>query len=281
MRLMVTGAAGQLGSAIARSDAHDVVPFTRTQLDIGDESAVRQAVAAARPDAIVNCAAYNDVDGAERDAAGALLGNAFGVLYLARAARAAGATFVHYSTDFVFDGTHDRPYLETDEPAPMSTYGSSKLLGEWFANEAPDAYVLRVESLFGGPRAKSSIDKILASIQAGQPTRVFSDRTVTPSYVEDVVAVTEGILARRPEAGLYHCVNSGVTTWLGIAEEVARLLGREAKIVTVKLADVKLVARRPLYCALANGKLTAAGFTLPTWQDAVARYVALATERRS
>ena len=111
----------------------------------------------------------------------------------------------------------------------MSTYGSSKLLGEWFAAEAPGAYVLRVESLFGGPRAKSSIDKILASIQAGQPTRVFGDRTVTPSYVEDVASVTEGILDAPPPAGLYHCVNSGVTTWLGIARgsrAAARPAGR-------------------------------------------------------
>jgi len=281
MRIMVTGAAGQLGSALAqRAGSDTIVPFTRTQLDIGDQAAVQEAVAAARPDAIVNCAAYNDVDGAETDATGALLGNAFGVLHLARAAKAAGAAFIHFSTDFVFDGTHDRPYVETDQAAPMSTYGSSKLLGEWFAAEAPQAYVLRVESLFGGPRAKSSIDKILASIQGGHPTRVFGDRTVTPSYVEDVVSVTEGILARQPPAGLYHCVNSGVTTWLGIAEEVARLLGREADIVSVKLADVKLVARRPLYCALSNAKLAAAGFTLPSWQDALARYVAVATARQ-
>ncbi|MEO7272337.1 MAG: NAD(P)-dependent oxidoreductase [Vicinamibacterales bacterium] len=282
MRVMVTGAAGQLGSAVAqRHGDHLVVGFTRSQLDIGDEAAVRRAVASAEPDAIVNCAAYNDVDGGETNATGALLGNAFGVLYLARAARDAGATFIHYSTDFVFDGTAGRPYVETDQAAPMSTYGSSKLLGEWFASEAPEAYVLRVESLFGGPRAKSSIDKILASIQAGQPTRVFGDRTVTPSYVEDVVSVTEGILARRPPTGLYHCVNGGVTTWRGIAEEVARLLGREADIVSVNLADVKLVARRPLYCALSNEKLAAAGFELPSWQDALARYVALATHRQA
>ena len=277
MRVMVTGAAGQLGSALAqRRGGHTIVPFTRALLDIADQDAVQEAVSSARPDAIVNCAAYNDVDRAEKDATRALLGNAFGVLYLARAAKAAGATFIHYSTDFVFDGTHDRPYLEADQPAPTSTYGSSKLLGEWFAAEAPGAYVLRVESLFGGPHAKSSIDKILASIQAGQPTRVFADRTVTPSYVEDVVSVTEGILTRRPAAGVYHCVNSGVTTWLGIAEEVARLLGRSANIVSVKLADVQLVARRPLYCALSNEKLATAGFVMPSWQDALARYVALA-----
>src|SRR4029078_2650797 len=127
MRIMVAGAAGQLGSALAqRTGAHTIVPFTRTQLDIGDQPAFEAPVAAARPDAIVNCAAYNDVDGAETDATGALLGNAFGVLYLARAARDAGATLLHYSTDFVFDGTADRPYAETDQPAPMSTYGSSK-----------------------------------------------------------------------------------------------------------------------------------------------------------
>jgi dTDP-4-dehydrorhamnose reductase len=271
---MVTGAAGQLGSALVRRFAdHIVLALTRTELDIADEAAVRQAVELARPDVIVNCAAYNDVDGAERDAAAALQGNAFGVLFLARAAHAAGAVFVHYSTDFVFDGVADRPYVESDRPGPLSVYGGSKLLGEWFTAEAPRAYVLRVESLFGGPRAKSSVDRILDTMRAGRPTRVFTDRTVTPSYVEDVVSVTEALLDRRTAPGLYHCVNTGTTTWLGIAEEIARLLGAHAEIVPVSMAAVQLAARRPTYCALSNQKLREAGIVVPTWQDALARYI--------
>ena len=151
-RVLVTGAAGQLGSVIVgalRPDC-EVVPLARPDLDITDHRAVMDRVSAARPDAIVNCAAYNRVDQAEQDAVSALQVNAFAVRSLAQAAAAVGATLVHYSTDFVFDGTAERPYREDDPPNPGSVYAASKLLGEWFALEAPGAYVLRVESLFGG-----------------------------------------------------------------------------------------------------------------------------------
>jgi dTDP-4-dehydrorhamnose reductase len=279
-RVMITGAAGQLGSTLVAvlSRRYDVIAFTRAQLDIADEPAVLERVAAVAPDALINCAAYNNVDGAEDAAVDAIAGNALGVLSLSRAAAASSSLLIHYSTDFVFDGQADRPYGETDAPRPLSTYGSSKLLGEWFALEAPSAYVLRVESLFGGYPAKSSIDKILAGIENGQPVRVFSDRTVTPSYVGDVTAATEALLARQPAFGVYHCVNSGVTTWQGVAIEAARLLKKEAEIVPVASDTVKLRARRPRYCALSNEKLSTAGIAMPTWQDALARYVSLSRD---
>jgi dTDP-4-dehydrorhamnose reductase len=275
MRVLVTGAAGQLGRAIVeRFSATDtVLPFTRTDLDLTRGDEVTRVARAERPDVIINCSAYNAVDDAEDQVVEAFEVNAFAVLALTRAAKAAGACLVHYGTDFVFDGRADRPYLETDPPRPESNYARSKLLGEWFAEENPAHYVLRVESLFGGERAKSSVDRILDSIRTDQPVRVFTDRTVTPSYVEDVANATAELIARRPEPGLYHCVNSGTTTWLGIAEEAARLLGREPKLVPTRVADVPMRAKRPQYCALSNEKLQRAGIVMPAWQDALARYV--------
>jgi dTDP-4-dehydrorhamnose reductase len=273
MRVLVTGAAGQLGSTIVRRLSNrEVVALTRQQLDITDDTATLRAVEAARPDVIINCSAFNDVDGAEQQARTALEVNGFGVLALAHAARAVNATLVHYSTDFVFDGEAESPYVETDAPSPTSTYGASKLLGEWFARDAPRAYILRVESLFGGSPATSSIDKIIDAIAHRRPARVFVDRTVTPSYVEDVAAATEHLVG-APASGLYHCVNSGTTTWLGIGEEIARLVGIDAELVPVRMAEVRLVARRPKYCALSNEKLREAGIEMPTWQDALARHV--------
>ena len=275
-RVLVTGAAGQLGSTIVRrfSNTFDVTGLTRAELDLADAKAVLGAVEHHHPDVVINCAAYNDVEGAEDAAFAALTGNSLAVQALARATQATGALFIHYGTDFVFDGETDRPYRETDACRPLSTYGMSKLLGEWFALESPGAYVLRVESLFGGQPAKSSIDKILKAIEANQPVRVFSDRSVTPSYVDDVAVATERLLAIRPEPGVYHCVNSGVTTWLGIAQEIAGRMGRDAELVPVKSTEVKLKARRPVYCALSNDKLMAAGILMPTWQQAVAKYIA-------
>ena len=275
MKVVVTGAAGQLGGALAArfSASATVVPLTRHDLDITREADVLERLSRERPDVIVNCAAYNAVDAAEDHPVAALEGNAFGVLALARAARASDALLVHYGTDFVFDGTAGRPYGETDPPVPESHYGLSKLLGEWFAADAPRYYVLRVESLFGGLRAKSSIDRILDAIRRGEPVKVFVDRTVTPSYVPDVVEATARLLDLRPASGVYHCVNSGETTWQGLAEEAARLLGTAAELIPTRVAEVKLRAKRPQYCALANDKLRSAGLDMPSWQDALARHV--------
>src|SRR5947207_2218800 len=151
MRVAVVGALGQLGAAVVHElgGAHEVMPFDRAALDVTSDSAVAAAIDAVAPDAIVNCAAYNDVDGAEDHPVDALNVNAFAVRALARAAVACECALVHYSTDFVFDGRATEPYTETDEPNPRGAYAASKLMGEWFAADAPHAYVLRVESLFG------------------------------------------------------------------------------------------------------------------------------------
>jgi dTDP-4-dehydrorhamnose reductase len=275
--VMVTGAAGQLGEAMVAQlqPRHETVGFGRTDLDVTDLDHVLSAVSAVCPDVIVNCAAYTNVDGAEQDPATALEANAWAVRALARAAVEIDAVFVHFSTDFVFDGAIDRPYLETDTPNPRGAYAVSKLLGEWFAADAPAHYVLRVESLFGGPHARSSVDKILQNILAGREVRAFADRTVSPSYVEDVVRATSALLERRCPPGVYHCVNSGWTTWSGIARELAAIAGRpDAPIVDVMMGDAGLIAPRPKFAALDNAKLAAAGIEMPTWQDALRRYAA-------
>jgi dTDP-4-dehydrorhamnose reductase len=257
------------------SAAGVVCAMTRSELDITRDAEVARVFRDTRPDVVVNCSAYNHVDQAEDRASQALDVNAFGVLTLARAARATGAVLVHYSTDFVFDGETSRPYTESDPPSPQSNYGRSKLLGEWFAADAPSHYVLRVESLFGGRLAKSSIDRILDAIRQGHPARVFVDRTVTPSYVVDVAEATVKILQSRPAPGLYHCVNSGTTTWLGVAEEAARLLSLRPRLVPVEMASIPFPAKRPRYCALSNEKLREAGIHMPDWRNALARYVRL------
>jgi dTDP-4-dehydrorhamnose reductase len=273
---LIVGAAGQLGAAMADglSRQHEVVAMTRDDLDIGDTAATRDVVTAVCPDIIVNCAAFNEVDAAEHEPVAALTANAWGVRTLARLANELDATLVHYGTDFVFDGCTNRPYGEDDAPNPQSVYASSKLLGEWFATDAAKHYVLRVESLFGGPQARSSVDRILGALRNGSEVRAFSDRTVSPSYVADVVAATAALLDRHGPHGLYHCVNTGWTTWGALARELARLIGRpDAAIVDVQMSQAGLVAKRPQFAALSNDKLARAGVVMPTWQDALARYV--------
>ena len=278
MRVVVTGARGLLGAAIVREFRDgELHAFSHEQLDVADEPAVTSTVASISPDAIINCAAYNHVDQAERETEAALRVNAFGVLALARAARQAGAALVHYSTDFVFDGENDRPYVEEDRPNPRGIYAASKLLGEWFAADAARAYVLRVESLFGDPGPASvrrgSLGAIVDRIRAGAEVPVFVDRTVSPSYTEDIARATKLVLERRLPPGLYHCVNEGFATWAEVAGEAARLLGVSWKMKPLTLETVTMTAPRPRYCAMSPAKLAAAGVVMPPWEDALERYL--------
>ena len=279
MRVVVAGARGQLGAAIVHEFAprHEVVPLVREELDITDDRAVAAAMERLRPDIIINSAAYNDVDGAEDHPVDALNVNAFAVRALAASAAATNAIFVHYSSDFVFDGTALTPYTEADRPNPQSVYAISKLLGEWFAIDAPRWYVLRVESLFGrapgASPARGSMAGLVKKLMAGEETRAFADRTVSPTSVIDAAAATRQLVETAAPTGLYHCVNSGSCTWLELARELARQLGVEPRLVPIRLVDLSLRAQRPLYCALSNAKLLSAGVVMRTWQDALARYL--------
>ena len=280
MRIAVVGAGGQLGAAIAEecAAAHQTTTFTRAELDTTDDAAVAAAMARVRPDAIVNGSAFTDVDAAEDHPVDALNINAFAARALARASETHGAALVHFSTDFVFDGTATAPYTEQDRPNPRNVYAASKLLGEWFALEAARPYVLRVESLFGqsmrGPEPRGSVAGIVNTLMAGGTPKVFEDRTISPTYLIDAARATRRLLESGAPTGLYHCVNSGQCTWLEFARELARRMGVEPRFEPVKMADVALRAARPQYCALSNEKLRAAGIEMPVWQNAVERYAA-------
>ena len=287
MRVAIVGARGQLGAAVLEECApgHQTIGFARDDLDIADEEAVVAAMSQFRPDAIVNAIAYTDVDGAELHPVDALNANAFAVRTLARAAGATGAALVHYSTDFVFDGTAAAPYAETDRPNPRSVYAASKLLGEWFAADAARAYVLRVESLFGrtatGPAPRGTVATIVNTLRSGGSPRLFADRTVSPTYIADAARATRLLLESSAPPGLYHCVNSGCCTWLEFGRALAAGLGGDefvSRLVPVQMADVTLRAIRPRYCALSNAKLASIGIAMPSWQDALARYVAAETQ---
>jgi dTDP-4-dehydrorhamnose reductase len=276
MKVLVVGAAGQLGQAMAARLAAEqaVTRWTRDEIDLRQHQQLRERVRELAPSVIVNCAGYNDVDQAEQDQETALDVNAFVVGTLARAAADLDAVFVTYSTDFVFAGTATRPYTEEDRPEPQSAYAQSKLVGEWLAADARRHYVLRVESLFGGPKRRSSIDRIAAAVRAGEPAPVFVDRVVSPSFVADVVEASIHLVRTRAPFGLYHCVNTGHATWFDVGREIARLLGKtDQALKPIAVKDVALPASRPQYAALSNAKLAAAGFPMPAWQDAIARYL--------
>ena len=280
--VLVTGSSGQLGTAILNefSEWH-VAAHTHRTLEITDADAVSRAVADAKPDVIINCAGFNLVDDAESRPLDAFGVNAFAVRTLARAAEEHGAVLVHYGSDFVFaglDGPDTPPYDESVPPSPQSVYAASKLVGEWLALEAPRAYVLRVESLFGLPvdwkGRRGSLDTIVAGLEAGREIPVFTDRIVSPSYVVDIAAATRYLVEARAPFGLYHCVNSGHGTWYEVATEAATVLGVPARLKPITTTEARFAAARPRFCALSNRKLASAGFEMPTWRDALRRWLA-------
>lgn len=275
MRVVVLGANGMLGSATVpawREAGHDVLPLTRADVDVTLEDHVLDVLTGLQPDVIINCVAYNHVDDAEDQPSAALAVNSWAVRALARASMRCRATLVHYSTDFVFDGCTSRPYREDDPPNPQSVYGASKLLGEWMAAEA-GAVVLRVESLFGGNASRSTLDRMLESLRAGRPVSAFVDRTVSPSYVPDVVALTRRLVQAGIAPGVYHCVNAGYATWWQVATTLRDLAGVQTDVVAVRAADVPMKASRPAFAALSGQRLADRGFPLPTWRDALARHL--------
>jgi dTDP-4-dehydrorhamnose reductase len=296
MTVVVVGAAGLLGAGTVvewTTAGHVVRGLTRADLDVTDHPRVLAVIAGLAPDLVINCTAYNKVDDAEGEPTTALGINTWAVRSLAEAAGRAGAVFVHYSTDFVFDGDTDRPYTEEDSPNPQSAYGMSKLMGEWFAQTtsraprssgapqtarrlygAPTSYVLRVESLFGGNAARSSLDTMLRKMRAGESVTAFADRTVSPSYVPDVARATRMLVEQQAPGGTYHCVNSDMATWLDVALCVRELAGLpDAEVRGVPSASVNLRAKRPQFAAMSNAKLTSMGIRMPTWQDAVRRHL--------
>ena len=277
-RVLVTGASGRLGAALVQVFAdREVVSHTRASLDVTDLDAVRSVVAQVAPGLILNCAAFNDVDGAEERPTDALAVNAFAVRSLARAAENHQATLVHFGTDFVFDGTAKEPYGEDATPSPRSTYALTKLVGDWFALDAPQGFVLRVESLFGAVRGwmgrRGTLDAIVEGLEQGREVRVFTDRVVSPSYVDDVAGATKHLVDSHAKPGLYHCVNSGCATWYEVAQEAAQLLGVTPRLQPITLDQVPTKAARPRFCALANARLAETGYSMPPWQDALRRWL--------
>jgi dTDP-4-dehydrorhamnose reductase len=274
----VFGAAGMLGTATVpewRDHGYQVTALTHPDLDVTEASHVDAIIARLSPGIVINCTAYNRVDEAEENLRAAFLLNGWAVRNLAQAAARARAVFVHYSTDFVFDGRASQPYGEADATNPESAYAMSKRVGEWMAGEAPRHYVLRVESLFGGPASRSTIDSMHTMMRAGKAVTPFSDRVVSPSYVPDVARATRHLVERKSPFGIYHCVNSGHATWLEVAERLREWSGlQDAEIRGQRTADVTLKAKRPQFAALSNAKLAAQGFEMPRWEDAVQRHLA-------
>ncbi|MDA8190865.1 dTDP-4-dehydrorhamnose reductase [Acidiferrobacter thiooxydans] len=269
------GAQGQLGRALAQvlAGLGPVHTLSHADCDIGDETAVHAAVRRLRPGVIVNAAAYTAVDKAEAERDTALRINAYGPGYLADAALSVGAWLVHYSTDYVFDGTAGRPYREDDLTAPLNVYGESKRLGEEAVLARPlTAFVLRTAWLYD--REGRNFLTTVRRLAANGPLRIVCDQYGSPTPVTVLAQTTRAILVHPRAAdcaGLYHAACDGATSWHGFAEAIVRSFGLAVAVLPITTADYPTAAHRPAYSVLDGARLKEhLGITLPSWDRALA-----------
>jgi dTDP-4-dehydrorhamnose reductase len=280
MKVMLIGAAGQLGTDLARVlPRESTISLTHAEMDIADSRSVRLAFERHAPDVVINTAAFHRVDDCEIEVERAFRMNAFGLRALAQACRESGAALVHFSTDYVFAGEKTQPYVETDRPGPLSVYGASKLCGEYFISATLEKYFLvRTCGLYGhgGSRAKGGnfVDNMLRLAAQGKPLRVVNDQVVTPTSTSDLASKISQLI--QTEAyGLYHITNQGSCSWFEFARAIFEIEGIEPDLKPTTSEAFNAPARRPAYSVLLNQRLKFLGLDdMPAWKDAVRRYLA-------
>lgn len=270
--IAIIGAGGQLGSAFMRL-IPDAMAVTRAELDLARSDEVAAWMEAHRPDLVINCAAYTAVDAAEDDARTAHLVNATSVGELARAGRAHGVRLVTFSTDYVFDGTKEGGYVESDEPNPLNVYGASKLKGEGLALAAdPTALVIRTSWALSGTHS-NFVSTMLDLISKGS-VRVVDDQVGRPTLVDDLATATMSAIDRGA-TGLLHLANQGEITWFGLAREVAEMAGLDPeRVEPITTSEFPRPARRPANSVLDSERLDALGLDpLPHYRKALEQAV--------
>ncbi len=276
MRVLLLGAGGMLGHDLAASAPPKVtlVPLTRAQLDITRNAAVAAALAELRPDVVINAAAYTLVDRAEAESQAALAVNGAAVGQLGRLAREAQARVVHFSTDYVFDGTATVPYGEECPRHPVNAYGMSKAAGEKNLQSSGAEYlIVRTQWLFG-EHGTSFPRTMWERARAGRATRVVNDQLGRPTYARDLAAAVWRLIGWSA-CGLMHLTNHGQATWFDVAARVFARAGRPDLLTPCATADYPTKAKRPRYSVLDTERAERAlGGALPKWEDAVDRFLA-------
>lgn len=269
MRVLITGAAGQLGTDFQRL-LPDADALDRQRLTITDREAVLAAVRG--HDLVLNCAAYNAVDAAEADPAPAFAVNASGPANLAWACSQTGARLVHFSTNYVFDGSAPEPYTEADEPRPLSAYARSKLEGERHVLDvAPNALVVRSSGLFGSTgsaiKGGSFPERMVKRAREGHPLRIVDDQRLNPTYTRDLAKGTLDLVAGGVE-GVIHLVAAGCCSYWDLAAAGLRLAGVDAPVGRVSTAELGAAAPRPLNGCLASNRVA----PLRDWEEGLAAW---------
>ena len=273
-RILITGAGGMLGQDVdvaARAAGHEPVALARAELDISDGAAVHAAVREARPDAVINCAAWTNVDGAEDHVAEALAVNGTGAGHVAAAAAAAGAWTIHVSSDYVFDGDKREPYLESDRVNPLSAYGRSKLDGERaVARAAPEAHTIVRSSWLFGAHGHCFPKTMLRLAAERDELDVVDDQVGCPTFTGHLAEALVGLVADRP-LGILHVAAAGQCSWRELAQAVIAAADADCAVRPITSEQYPTPAPRPAYSVLRSQR---GAPELPAWQAGLDRFMA-------
>jgi dTDP-4-dehydrorhamnose reductase len=271
MRILVAGADGQLGRRVQISlGSHSVTALSHSELDVTSLDQVRAAIRAHEPDLLINASAFNDVDGAESKVETAFLVNAVGPRNLAVATAEVGARVLHVSTDYVFNGSSERPYHEYDEPDPLSVYAHSKLAGErGVASLNPRHYIVRTAWLFD-EHGNNPVNRMIARAEAGE-VRAVNDQFGSPTYAPHLADAIARLI-NTDAFGIYHFAGGGGTSWFELTCTVFREAGVDADILPVSAAEFPRPAKRPRYSVLTS--IQEPRIVLPPWSDGVKEFAA-------
>lgn len=281
MKVLLIGANGQLGTdlhKVFRNAGDEVIPRTHAQLDVCVPEQVESALTESKPEVVLNTAAYHKVEECEKKSDLAFQVNATAPMELARACERHSAILVHFTTDYAFGGySRNTPFEETDRPAPVNVYGASKVAGEnLIAFNSEHAFVVRVCGLYGvaGSSGKGGnfVETMLKKAAAGDPIKVVDDQVLTPTYTFDIA---EGVhkLIQTQKFGLYHLTSEGQCSWHEFTRHIFQSAGIKANLSPCKTAEFFSPVKRPAYSVLGKMKLRSLGITMPTWQDALPRYL--------
>ncbi len=283
-RILVTGAAGQLGAELCRLLGQAAVPIDIDKLDLTRGSAVRKALAEIQPELVINCAAYTQVDQAESEPGVCRAVNAVAVQYLVEACRGLDCPLVQISTDYVFGAAADppHPHREDDPTLPQGVYAQTKLEGEWAAAKHPKHLIVRTCGLYARAshqEARNFVKTILRFARSSDKLRVVADQHCTPSYVPHVARALlylAGVDRAAPAPwGIYHVTNRGATTWHELAGEIVRLAGLKVTVEAITTAEYPRAAPRPAYSVLdTTAYHRLGGPAMPDWKAAIAEYFA-------
>jgi dTDP-4-dehydrorhamnose reductase len=272
--ILVVGANGMLGRDMLALIGDAARGVDIDEIDITSLESTERIIRTLKPEIVINCAAYTDVDGCETNVETAMQVNGEGVAHLALATREIGARLVHVSTDYVFDGSKGTPYVEDDAPCPLGVYGESKLAGELNAGFNPDHLIVRTQWLFG-LHGKNFVETMLRLAVEKDEIAVVDDQVGSPTWTVDLAQAVLALL-KSGHRGIYHAANAGFCSWNGFAQAIFEEAGLPVKIHGMTTDELNRPARRPLYSTLDCSKLEQdAGFRLQPWRSALKTYLQL------